>query len=438
MTKPSRRASNGRLACSGSSFRVDIARMIAKAPKQSGARGASAPPAIMTSASSRAMARKPSPMAIAPEAQLMPLVAFGPVQPNSIAMLQLAAPAKTVSASDGIHRARALGQEVVILLLAMGHAAKGGAHHGADAVGIFPAKVELRILQRHPGGRDAELGKAVEPAGAALLDVVGGVEVVHLARDPGLEHGRVEPGDGADGGAAPVQPVPEPLDAEADGRDRADPGDHHAALGRIHHAPDAFPVSGRPSSTNRLIPASVRDAIPWMNTGPITSSAAGRPISGQRGPVHSCTMVTSVPPSSRMHLPDHVHPGGDAADVAVVDLPRRTIHSHLRHPPGRIVERRRTVAMPPSRRSRLPAAAPACGPSDSGAALGPPLDVGGGVEGTVGWRTACGSDRRSSSRPRPGSPHPVLQVATRRYPGRRETRPGTPAAASRARSRAAV
>ena len=101
MTKPSRPASNGRRARPGSSLRVDMARMIAKAPKQSGASGASAPPANITSASSLAIARNASPTAIAPEAQLIPLVALGPVQPNSIAMLQLAAPAKTVSASDG-------------------------------------------------------------------------------------------------------------------------------------------------------------------------------------------------------------------------------------------------------------------------------------------------------------------------------------------------
>ena len=57
ITKPSRPASNGRLACAGSSLRVDMARMMAKAPKQSGASGASAPPASMTSASPRTMAR---------------------------------------------------------------------------------------------------------------------------------------------------------------------------------------------------------------------------------------------------------------------------------------------------------------------------------------------------------------------------------------------
>ena len=63
-------------------------------------------------------------------------------------------------------------------------------------------EVEVRIRQSHPGGRDAELGEAVQPAGAALLDVVGGVEVIDLARDSGLEHAGVEPGDAADGGVA--------------------------------------------------------------------------------------------------------------------------------------------------------------------------------------------------------------------------------------------
>src|ERR1035437_5370665 len=47
------------------------------------------------------MARNASPTAIVPEAQLMLLVAFGPCAPNSMAMLQLDAPPKTLSASEG-------------------------------------------------------------------------------------------------------------------------------------------------------------------------------------------------------------------------------------------------------------------------------------------------------------------------------------------------
>src|SRR3989454_2237354 len=66
-----------------------------------GASGASAPPANITSARSSRIAWNASPTAIVPEAQLIALVELGPVKPNSMAMLQLAAPANTASASAG-------------------------------------------------------------------------------------------------------------------------------------------------------------------------------------------------------------------------------------------------------------------------------------------------------------------------------------------------
>src|SRR6266568_3531018 len=56
ITNPSRSASNGREARSGSSLRVDRARMAEKPPTHSGAITPSHPPAIMTSASLRAVA----------------------------------------------------------------------------------------------------------------------------------------------------------------------------------------------------------------------------------------------------------------------------------------------------------------------------------------------------------------------------------------------
>src|SRR6266699_3160028 len=66
-----------------------------------GASGASAPPASITSARASRIAWNASPTAIVPDAQLMALVEFGPVKPNSMAMLQLAAPGNTASASAG-------------------------------------------------------------------------------------------------------------------------------------------------------------------------------------------------------------------------------------------------------------------------------------------------------------------------------------------------
>src|SRR5881397_395127 len=98
MTNPSRPASNGRDARAGSSLRVLIARMMLNAAYVSGASGASAPPASMTSARPSRTAWKASPTAIVPDAQL---IAFGPVNPNSMAILQLAAPQNTANASEG-------------------------------------------------------------------------------------------------------------------------------------------------------------------------------------------------------------------------------------------------------------------------------------------------------------------------------------------------
>src|SRR2546422_1377061 len=66
-----------------------------------GASGASAPPASITSARPARIVWNASPTAIVPEAQLMALVELGPVKPNSMAMLQLAAPGNTASASAG-------------------------------------------------------------------------------------------------------------------------------------------------------------------------------------------------------------------------------------------------------------------------------------------------------------------------------------------------
>ena len=75
--------------------------MIENAPKQSGASGASAPPASIASARPARIAWKASPTAIVPDAQLIALVTLGPERPNSMATLQLDAPPKTLSASDG-------------------------------------------------------------------------------------------------------------------------------------------------------------------------------------------------------------------------------------------------------------------------------------------------------------------------------------------------
>jgi len=72
MTKPSRRASNGRLARSGSSLKlVASARIALKPPTPMRQIGASAPPATMMSWRPSRISITHSPMACAPEAQAL-------------------------------------------------------------------------------------------------------------------------------------------------------------------------------------------------------------------------------------------------------------------------------------------------------------------------------------------------------------------------------
>src|SRR5207302_404624 len=83
-TKPSRPASKGREAFSGSSLRVDIAFIEQKPAMVSGTMMASAPPAIMMSASPRSMILKASPIAWLPVAQAVTTDEFGPLAPKRI------------------------------------------------------------------------------------------------------------------------------------------------------------------------------------------------------------------------------------------------------------------------------------------------------------------------------------------------------------------
>jgi hypothetical protein len=81
MTKPSRSLSKGRLARSGSSLRVESARMAANPPTPIGVIAASEPPAIITSAASRRMISNASPMACAEAEQAVQVAELGPLAP---------------------------------------------------------------------------------------------------------------------------------------------------------------------------------------------------------------------------------------------------------------------------------------------------------------------------------------------------------------------
>ena len=81
-TNPSRAASKGREALSGSSLRVDIAFMEQNPAMVRGTMMASAPPAIMMSASPRWISRLASPRAWLPVAQAVTTEEFGPLAPK--------------------------------------------------------------------------------------------------------------------------------------------------------------------------------------------------------------------------------------------------------------------------------------------------------------------------------------------------------------------
>src|SRR2546426_1280271 len=83
-TKPSRPASNGRDAFCGSSLRVDIAFIEQKPAMVSGTTMASAPPAIITSASPRGIGRRASPSAWLPVARAGTTAEVGPLAPKRI------------------------------------------------------------------------------------------------------------------------------------------------------------------------------------------------------------------------------------------------------------------------------------------------------------------------------------------------------------------
>ena len=83
--------SNGRDARSGSSLRVDIARMTANAPIFSGMMAASVPPARTTSARPERIMSMAYPIASAPEAQALTMQCAPAWAPNSM-LIQPAAP----------------------------------------------------------------------------------------------------------------------------------------------------------------------------------------------------------------------------------------------------------------------------------------------------------------------------------------------------------
>mmetsp|Transcript_41254 Transcript_41254/g.118678 ORF Transcript_41254/g.118678 Transcript_41254/m.118678 type:complete len:206 (+) Transcript_41254:621-1238(+) len=111
MTKPSRRASKGRDAPSGSKP-VERARRRQKPAMLMGSMHASAPPASMMSALPYSMHRIASPMACEPAAQAVEAAWLGPCKPYSKDSLPAAEFARTFGTKCGLSRRRPLSSTV--------------------------------------------------------------------------------------------------------------------------------------------------------------------------------------------------------------------------------------------------------------------------------------------------------------------------------------
>src|SRR5690348_14405799 len=135
------------------------------------------------------------------------------------------------------------------------------------------------------------------------------MEIVDLGGVVTAEHRRVPPRDRPHSGAAGLKTLPQALASSADRTDDADPGDCDATLCCGHGYLDGESLTRErqiaadltqigSASAILASPSSVRLAMPWTNTGPMTFVAAIPPTTGHGGPFQACTMRTRVPPRS--------------------------------------------------------------------------------------------------------------------------------------------
>ena len=173
----------------------------------SGTMGASAPPASITSASSRRIVSKASPMACPPVAQAETTAMFGPCAPMAMATWPVALSASMFDRKNGLRRRSA----ALFQHLLLGQQGRYPAHRRADdhagARRVLRGDGVAAVGQRLLDGDHGELGVAVHmPHFFGVNRAI--VEVLDFARQLlGIGTG-VEQGDPLDAGAArrPARP----------------------------------------------------------------------------------------------------------------------------------------------------------------------------------------------------------------------------------------
>src|SRR5690606_24324991 len=116
-------------------------------------------------------------------------------------------------------------------------ATDAGADGHADAVGVRLVDFQPRVGDRHQRRCHAVMDEGIHLLDVLRRDPAAGVEVLHLARDPGGEGGRVEMGDRADPRTPGNDAVPARGQVVAERRQDADAGDGDAALGHVRLSP---------------------------------------------------------------------------------------------------------------------------------------------------------------------------------------------------------
>ena len=165
MTNPSRSRSNGRLARSGSSLRVDIAPMLQNPAIPSGVIAASEPPATMTSASPYWIALSALPIACAADAQADAVTQFGPLRPNFIEIVRAHRVHHQLRDEERLDAARAALEEHDVLRLDLEESADAGAADAAARASAssfaksIPESFDRLVRRDH-----REVDEAVEPA----------------------------------------------------------------------------------------------------------------------------------------------------------------------------------------------------------------------------------------------------------------------------------
>ena len=230
ITKPSRSRSKGREARTGSSLRVDSARMAAKPPTPSGVMAASLPPAIMASASPALdePERVPHRMRARRAGRARRRVGTLRTGPDRD-------PARRQVDDGGGDEERAdLARSVLEQRLVLALDCRESADPAAD---VDPGLLRVRgvddepgILERHVSGRHGELDEPVHLLDVLLLHPLQRIETLDLGREAGRVLRRVEERDRPRAGAAGEEGFPRRPGVVTEGRDDPNPRHDDSAL----------------------------------------------------------------------------------------------------------------------------------------------------------------------------------------------------------------